>query len=136
MDLRTQLIRDEAERLKPYKDSVGKLTIGVGRNLDDAGISHEEAMMLLDNDIKSHTWQLLQALPWVEFIDEVRQAALINLTFNMGIKTLLTFVNTLTYLRNKKYKEAAEALLQSRYAQQVGDRAKRLAKQIELGVWQ
>jgi len=51
-------------RLKPYRDSVGKLTIGVGRNLDDVGISAEEADVLLANDIAKAQAELKQALPW------------------------------------------------------------------------
>lgn len=58
--LREQLERHEGLRLKPYKDTVGKLTIGIGRNLDDKGISRKEAFALLDNDIAEVVRQLEQ----------------------------------------------------------------------------
>ena len=71
--LRADLVRDEAVRLKPYRDSVGKLSIGVGRNLDDKGISEQEAMMLLGNDITEHLALLDKYLPWWAMLDEARQ---------------------------------------------------------------
>src|SRR5438105_4864784 len=83
--LRKELIRDEALRLKPYKDTVGKLTIGVGRNLDDKGISEAEAAVLLENDIAEHVALLDAKLSWWRKLDEARQNALANMCFNMGI---------------------------------------------------
>lgn len=125
--LRDQLIRHEGLRLKPYKDIVGKLTIGVGRNLDDVGISKEEAMMLLDNDIRTAAMGLLKALPWIAKLDQPRQQVLINMAFNMGIPTLLTFKNTLQYVEDGDYAMAAENMLHSLWARQVGPRAVELA---------
>jgi lysozyme len=58
MDLIEQLRRDEGVRLHPYTDTVGKLTIGVGRNLADMGISDAEATVLLQNDIDRTTVEL------------------------------------------------------------------------------
>jgi lysozyme len=136
MDLEEQLIRDEALKLKPYKDSVGKLTIGVGRNLDDVGISREEALLLLANDIENAQGRLQQALPWTVHLDEVRRAALVNMTFNMGIGGLTGFHKFLAALEDLDYKRAAEEMLSSKWAHQVGVRATRLAAQIETGQWQ
>lgn len=62
--LKQDLVRDEGKRLKPYKDTVGKLTIGVGRNLDDVGISESEAMALLDSDIAAVFAELDRHVPW------------------------------------------------------------------------
>jgi len=136
MNLIDQLIRDEGVRLKPYKDQVGKLTIGVGRNLDDVGISELEAEWLLHNDISRAEDALLQALPWAKDLDEVRRSALINLTFNMGIGGLLGFKNTLAAIQEGRYNDAADQMLESKWATQVGPRAHRLAKQILTGEWQ
>jgi len=133
--LEEQLIRDEAVRLKPYRDSVGKLTIGVGRNLDDVGISHDEAMTLLANDIDHASAQLRSKLPWTISLDEVRQAALINMAFNMGIGGLLGFRKFLAALEAGDYKTAAEEMMSSLWYKQVGDRAHRLSVQIETGEW-
>jgi lysozyme len=135
MDITTQLIRDEGERLKPYKDTVCKLTIGVGRNLTDVGISHDESMLLLKNDIIKATAQLLARLPWVAQLDEARRGVLVNMTFNMGVDGLLQFKQTLAHIQAGQWNDAAADMLNSKWAQQVGDRAKRLAQQLITGQW-
>jgi|SRR5581483_8811785 len=136
MNLIDQLIRDEGVRLKPYRDQVGKLTIGVGRNLDDVGISELEAEWLLHNDISRAEDALLQALPWAKDLDEVRRSALINMAFNMGIGGLLGFKNTLAAIQEGRYNDAADGMFESKWATQVGPRAHRLALQIKTGEWQ
>jgi lysozyme len=136
MTLEEQLERDEGLRLRPYRDSVGKLTIGVGRNLDDVGISHDEAMALLANDIKNAQGQIERELPWAEGLDPVRHAALVNMCFNLGIGRLGGFVNFLVALQAGDYKRASIEMLNSLWARQVGPRAERLALQIETGFWQ
>lgn len=135
-NLLDQLVRDEELRLKPYRDSVGKLTIGVGRNLDDVGISRDEAMALLANDIAHARAELEQYLPWTGGLDDVRQSALVNMAFNLGIGGLVKFHNFLAAIEAKDYKTAAAEMLDSVWAKQVGDRAHRLALQIETGFWQ
>lgn len=134
--LTRQLKRDEGIRLKPYVDTTGNLTIGVGRNLTAKGITNAECLYLLAGDVASATDDLYKALPWVAGLDEARRGALINLTFNMGINGLLSFVNMLGYARNGQWEKVAEHLLKSAYAGQVGDRAVRLAEQLRTGVWQ
>lgn len=131
--LRRQLIRHEGLRLKPYKDTVGKLTIGVGRNLDDVGISEQEAMSLLDNDIDRARIDLLKVLPWVKNLDSVRQDVLLNMAFNMGIGGLLTFKNTLAAIQNGDYADAADRMLESKWATQVGLRASELSQMMRSG---
>lgn len=131
-----QLIHDEGLRLKPYKDSVGKLTIGVGRNLDDVGISREEAMLLLNNDIAKATEAVRTHIPWANELDEARFGALVNMAFNLGIGGLLQFKNTLAHLKAGRYEDAAREMLKSKWAQQVGPRADRLSTQVKTGVWQ
>ena len=134
--LRDQLVRDEGIRLFPYKDTVGKITIGIGRNLADVGISQSEAFVLLDNDIEEATGRLLEALPWSQGLDAVRFSALVNMTFNMGIGGLMAFKQFLAALQSGDYAEARDEMLDSKWAMQVGPRAQRLAIQIETGVWQ
>lgn len=135
MDIAEQLKRDESVVLKPYKDSVGKLTIGVGRNLDDVGIDAGEAEYLLRNDILRAGLSLSAALPWTDSLDEARRGVLLNMAFNMGIHGLLTFKNTLSLIQNGHYAAAAVAMLDSKWAAQVGARAHRLSQQMEQGVW-
>ena len=133
MNLKDQLIRDEGLRLKPYKDTVDKLTIGVGRNLDDRGISNDEAMYLLDNDIKSHTNDLLTAFPWVTKLDEARRNVLINMVFNMGIDRFKAFKLTLAAIKEGNYELAAGHMEDSLWYRQVGPRAARLASIMRTG---
>lgn len=137
--LRTQLLRDEGLRLKPYVDTVGKVTVGVGRNLTDRGITQTEALYLLENDISRCIRELVEAFPWFVGLDPVRQAALVNLNFNMGLgntkRGLRSFVNTLNDIQHGRYAEAAKRIRASKYARQVGLRAQRIASQIETGAW-
>jgi lysozyme len=132
--LEEQLMRDEGVRLKPYRDSVGKLTIGVGRNLDDVGISHDEADVLLRNDIDRASAWLRTHFPWTLALDEVRRAALVNMAFNLGGR-LEGFVQLLARLEAGDYESAAKEMLDSAWAHQVGPRAVRLAEQIRTGNW-
>lgn len=135
MTLEDQLLRDEGFRAKAYKDSVGKLTIGIGRNLEAVGISQEEAQFLLANDITQARANLAAAIPWTSRLDEIRLAALINMTFNMGIGGLLEFKNFLGLLEKGDYHGAAKEMVNSKWAEQVAARAWRLAVQIESGEW-
>ena len=122
-------------KLKPYKCTAGKLTIGIGRNLDDVGISEEEAEMLLKNDIYEATNQLLNAFPWMATFSDVRISAMINFTFNVGIGTVRKFSNTIEYLKNEDWEAAADEMMDSKWAEQVGDRAIQITEQIRTGRW-
>jgi lysozyme len=135
LNLIDQLIRDEGIRLKPYRDSVGKLTIGVGRNLDDVGITKEEAVFLLHNDIRNSELYLSKWLPWTSNVDPIRRAVLVNMLFNMG-GGILSFKHMLALVQEGKYEDAADAMLNSKWAEQVGPRAARLAVQMRTGEWQ
>ena len=131
-----QLKRHEGLRLTPYKCTADKWTIGVGRNLEDVGISEQEAEMLLQNDIQRASSQLTQTFPWTLELDEVRLAALINFTFNVGIGTVSKFKNAMALLKTKNYDMAADEFLNSRWAKQVGNRAIEVTEQIRTGEWQ
>jgi lysozyme len=129
--LRRELIRDEGLRLKPYRDTVGKLTIGVGRNLDDAGIDREEALHLLDNDIRRAGEVMRRALDWWPALDDVRKRALINMYVNLGWPRLRKFRRMLGAMKRGDFDTAAAEALDSRWAEQVGKRATRIAKLIK-----
>lgn len=131
--LRDQLIRHEGLRLKPYRDTVGKLTIGVGRNIEDVGITQQEAMMLLNNDIQRCIDELNRAFPWFEHLSSERQRALIDMCFNLGITRLLGFKRMLAALEAGDYQRAAREALDSRWANQVGRRADTIANMIRRG---
>jgi lysozyme len=135
--LTEQLTRHEGKRSKLYKDTVGKWTIGIGRNLDDVGLYDDEINLMLSNDIRRHYKDLLIYLPWVEKLSEIRQNVLTNMCFNMGIgnqqKGLLSFRNTLDAIQIGDYFRASEMMLASKWAKQVGQRAVELAKQMANG---
>jgi lysozyme len=125
-----QLLQDEGLRLKPYRCTAGRLTIGVGRNLDDRGISETEAFMLLDNDIGDCWTRLSANLPWVADAPENVQEVLVNMAFNLGMDGLLQFTTALGHLQACRYAEAAQAMLASKWTRQVGKRAERLAEMV------
>lgn len=125
--VRKRLISEEALKLKLYHCTAGKLTIGVGRNVEDRGITHDTAMQMLDEDIDICVGELEKNLSWFEDAPDKIQEVLIDLCFNMGINRLMGFVKTLHKLKTGAYKEAAVELLDSRYAASVPNRAKRNA---------
>lgn len=127
------LTLDEGIRLHPYKDTVGKTTIGIGRNLDDVGISRDEAQFLLDNDIKAALEALDTLLPWWRGMSDVRQHVLVNLCFNMGISKLMGFKLALAAMEAGSYDEAANQMLNSAWYGQVGARAVRLVSLMRNG---
>lgn len=131
--LERELTLDEGKRSKAYKCTAGKTTVGVGRNLDDVGLSDDEISYLLRNDITRVCADLDRELPWWRQMSEARQRAMVNFVFNVGIGTALTFKNSLALLKEGKYKEAADAMLQSRWAKQVGQRAIRVTDMIRHG---
>lgn len=128
-----QLIIDEGMRLHAYEDSVGKWTIGVGRNISDNGISREEALMLLDHDVDRAIADVEKALPWVLTLDPVRQQVLVNMAFNLGIAKLLKFPKTLACIERGDYEQAAQEMGKSLWARQTKDRAVRLAQRMREG---
>jgi lysozyme len=101
-----ELKRDEGVKFKPYHCSADKLTIGVGRNLEDVGISEAESDFLLANDI--------------------RKRVMINMCFNLGLSRLLNFKKFLAAMEAADWEEAAVQMLDSKWARQVGPRATRL----------
>ncbi len=134
-----QLRRDEGEVLTAYTDTEGYWTIGVGRLIDKrkgGGITAEESAYLLQNDIERKRRQLVEALPWVTSLDEARQAALLNMAFQLGIGGLLGFKQTLAAVRDGRYETAEALALQSQWAKQTPNRARRVARQLSTGEWQ
>ena len=128
------LQRHEGLRLKPYKCTAGKVSIGYGRNLDDMGISEVEAMVLLRHDIE-RCYDELNVFSWFADLDQVRQEALIDMLFNLGLPTFLEFKKTLKFVAEGKYSQAAEEMLRSKWADQVGDRAREIAYMVDTGCY-
>lgn len=134
--LKTQLRRDEGSRLESYRDGAGNLTIGVGHNIDAHGIwiTKQQEEQLLDEDLTRVVLELHAALPWVPDLDEPRRRVLYNMGFNIGTRGLLGFKRTLHAVEHRQFPQAATFMLQSRWAEQVGARAHRLAETMRTGV--
>lgn len=129
-----QLINDEGNRKFPYVDTVGKTSIGIGRNLTDIGLSDDEIQYLFNNDLARAEAQARAAVGDAVFDSSsvARQAVLINMAFNLGGK-LLQFRNMLQAINEKRYADAKQEMLRSKWAAQVGERATRLATMMEHG---
>lgn len=134
-NLFSMLKRHEALKLKPYKDSKGLLTIGIGRCLETKGITELEAEYLCNNDIATCMADLRTHLTWFDKLDSVRQDVLMDMCFNLGIGGLLKFHNTLTLIEQGKYENASKEMLNSEWTKQVGDRAVELSYMIKNGVY-
>lgn len=129
-DLYEQLRRDEGVMREMYVDAKGWLSIGVGHNLRQRPLSDRAIQVILEDDVRDTTEGLMAAHPWVGALSEVRQEVLINMAFNMGLGGLNSFKRMLVAVQNGQWKKAADEILDSNYAKQVGDRAKRLARQM------
>jgi len=140
--------------LTVYQDSLGIDTIGVGRNLQDRGITKSElaaldipsintvyehgiteadAMYLLGNDVQIVEEELLRAHPCVDRLDSVRQLVLVDMAFNMGVPRLCKFVKMWNAIHEERFDIAAKEMLDSRWANQVKLRAIKLSNAMHNG---
>ena len=134
--LEEQIAEHEGFRSYAYQDSLGYWTIGYGRLIDKSkggGITVAEGRYLLRNDIGSHAIALVNHFPWVVGLDEVRRNVLIDMAFNLGIPGLSLFRNTLAAVKRGDWQAAASGMRNSKWAEQVGNRAERLARAMETG---
>ncbi len=132
--LRADLKRDEGVRFELYRDSVGKVTGGVGHNFDDKGISEAVSNLMLDEDIADAYADLDRNAPWWRDMPDRCQDGLANMSFNMGWPRLSGFKRMLAALQAGDYTKAADEALDSRWAVQVGARANRIATLFREGV--
>ena len=133
-----QIISEEGEVLNAYQDHLGYLTIGVGRLIDKrmgGGISQDESRYLLSNDIKKFTDSVAKALPFYNDLNDARKGVLIGMAFQMGINGLLQFKQTLQLIKLGNYEDASKNMLNSLWARQAPERAKRMAQQMATGKW-
>lgn len=151
-----QLILHEGMELKVYQDHLGIDTIGVGRNLQDRGITDGElsfmnklrseiydegiteanARFLLSNDIDIVEKELLNAHPCIDRLDDVRIRIVLDMAFNMGVPRLCKFKNMWANIHIGDYLSASFEMLDSRWAEQTKSRATRLAEAMKTGVLQ
>lgn len=134
-----QLRRDEGVVSSVYQDSLGYWTIGVGRLIDKrkgGRLRDNEIDFLLSNDIDEVEETLEARISFYKSLSEARRGVLLNMAFNLGVDGLLAFKNTLSLVGAGKYEQASVEMLKSKWASQVGDRAKRLSTQMRTDQWQ
>ncbi len=140
MNLIDQLRRDEGEVLHAYQDSLGFWTIGVGVLIDQrkgGGITADESAMLLSNRVEAMRQQLRSKLPWLDGLDSIRQAALLNMAYQLGVNGVMGFPRMLEALRDERWATAEAEGLDSAWAKsQTPPRARRVMRQIATGEWQ
>jgi lysozyme len=132
--LSDQLRRHEGVRTHFYRCTSGLATIGVGRCIEEGslGLSDDEIDYLLENDIKRCKAELL-AFSWFMDLDPVRQDAMVNLLFNLGMTRLMGFRNALAAMERLDFVTAADEFYDSRWAKQVGNRADEVCEMIRTG---
>lgn len=149
-----KLILHEGLKLEVYQDTLGIDTIGIGRNLEDRGITKEEldaldipnmgtvyehgitevdAVYLATNDVEIVENELLAAHPCVAELDAVRQLVLVDMAFNMGVPRLRKFKKMWAAIHDEDFPTAAKEMLDSRWANQVKSRSVKLANMMHVG---
>ena len=124
-DLKEMLIKNEGMELKVYECTSGKLSCGVGRNIEENGISIDEAELMLKNDMDSVFNDLDRNLPFWKTMPYNVRLVLADMCFNLGINRLLKFTKMLEAMEERDFELAGEELLDSTYAVQVKGRADR-----------
>jgi len=128
-----QLRLHEGVEHKPYKCTAGYLTIGVGRNIEERGLSDDEIDYILNNDVNIATDELVDSFSWYGDLDPIRQRVVIDMVFNLGMPRFKQFKNMIAALEAGDWAEAAVQMMDSRWAKQVGQRAERLRDMMETG---
>jgi len=128
--LKAQLVRHEGMVLTTYECTAGKTTLGVGRNVQEVGITEAEAMHLLSNDIARVAGECYGAFSWFKDLDELRKEAVINMVFNLGLTRFKQFKKTISYIEAGEFQLAGAEALDSKWAKDVGNRAVEVANQL------
>jgi lysozyme len=145
-DLFERTVAREGLKLKPYRDTRGNWTIGIGHNMEvdpammarlaelqEHGITEDEARSLFLTDTLKFTHQLDVHFAWWLDLDDVRQDVIFDMAFNMGLETFATFHHTLGDIQAHRWPAAAADMLASKWAEQTGRRARADAEEMEIG---
>jgi lysozyme len=127
-----QIIEHEGMELKPYQCTAGKITIGAGRNLTDKGITRNEAMMLLENDIDECLVDLNNNLfPDFFLFPQAIQLVLADMRFNMGPRRFRTFKRMIAAVSRRDWKAMAQEMEDSKWCADVKSRCVNLVKMVD-----
>lgn len=125
----------EGYRRFPYKDSVGVLTVGIGFNLDHTGLSRKESLLILEHRLRDLRFKLVRKFPEFGTLSAVRQAVIVDMAYNLGLDGLAKFRRMWRAIARKDWTAARSEMLDSKWANQVGARSRRLAKMMETSEW-
>lgn len=128
-----QLRIDEGSRLRLYPDQFGNETIGIGRNLKAVGISEDEQELMFANDLNHAVVAASTIFSNFSALTDNRKAALVNMAFNLGQERLEEFHTLIALVTSEAWGAAADDMLKTAWATQVGARAERLADQMRNG---
>lgn len=131
--LKSDLKRHEGFKLKLYSCTAGKLTIGVGHNIEDLGLDEPVIDLQLKIDIDRAAADARKYLPSLDKLSEPRQRAIVNMAFNMGLGRLSEFKKFKAAIEAGDWGKAKTEMLNSKWARQVGERAVELSRMIEVG---
>jgi lysozyme len=121
----------EGLRLKPYKDKFDNLTIGYGRNLDDRGITREEAEILLFTDLAIAEYELKGIFSDYDSYPGEVKLVLVSMIYNLGKNRFLTFKKFIKAIKKNDYKKAIFELYNSKRAKQLPNRTNLEAKYLK-----
>lgn len=128
-------VRNEQGRHVAYVCPAGKLTIGIGRNIEQLGLSDEEAEYLFQNDLMRSEKELVTKFPWTTTLSPVRREVLVAMVFQLGLSRFSGFVNMLRYAELGSFDSAADEMLDSKWARQVPARARYLSVVFRSDLW-
>jgi lysozyme len=133
--LKQMLLRDEKYEQYPYVDSTGHLTIAIGQNISPTGdgISLPAALFMVDEKISTLNDKFCHFFPWFLKLNDARQIVLLNMAFNLGFEGFLKFHEVILALQGGHVEDAAIHMLDSKWADETGDRATRLANIMRTG---
>lgn len=132
--LREQLPEDEGNKKFPYRCTSGKLSIGIGRNLDDVGVRPDEVALMLENDLSEAVAAAIRVFPTFDTLDDVRKAVVVNMCFNIGATRMAKFKQMIKAVGEKNWPKAAESMENSLWAKQVQkSRSSRLIRMMRTG---
>jgi lysozyme len=138
LKLKKEIEASEGRKNSAYQDSLGYWTIGIGRLIDarkGGKLSDDEINYLFDNDLRQATNELM-VFNWFQELDEVRKGVLIELNFNIGLKNMLEFHDTIAAISKKDFTQAGLCLLRSKWAIQVGaSRSSRMIHRLQTGTY-
>lgn len=133
-DFKTTIEFEEGRRTHPYKCSKNKLTIGIGRNIQDRGLSDDEIDYIYQNDERIAETEAKTLVDGFEWLADARKIALVSMVFQMGKGRVSKFKKMIAAINENNFALAANEMLDSKWARDdTPDRAERAAEMMRTG---